>query len=118
MTTETEPTRTTPQHPRVLVNEYYDPFGPDVGCLRQEGITDKKVRVLRSRLSALNQVLRQGADTQGFTPVRPRFTGHALCSSQPYVQGSADSAPLHPTAAGEMAIAIADQQGLLQTRNP
>ncbi|ELS50875.1 SGNH/GDSL hydrolase family protein [Streptomyces viridochromogenes] len=101
-----------PQRPAVLVNEYYDPFGPDVDCLRQEGLTQQKVRVLRSRLAALNAVLRQGAETADFTSVRPDFTGHGLCSAQPYVQGTADRAPLHPTAAGALAIALADQQAL------
>ncbi len=101
-----------PHHPAVLVNEYYDPFGPDVGCLREEGLTWGKVQVLRSRLAALNTVLRQGAETAGFTPVRPDFREHALCSAQPYVQGPADRAPLHPTAAGGLAIALTDQQAL------
>jgi hypothetical protein len=50
--------------------------------------------------------------TFGFTPVQPRFDGHELCTSQPYVQGLRDNAPLHPTAAGELAIALADQQAL------
>ncbi|WP_171108711.1 MULTISPECIES: SGNH/GDSL hydrolase family protein [unclassified Streptomyces] len=101
-----------PQDPAVLVNEYYDPFGPDVDCLRDEGLTREKVQVLRSRLAALNAVLRQGAETAGFTPVRPDFTGHGLCSAQPYVQGPTGRAPLHPTAAGALAIALADQQAL------
>ncbi|MFR0357322.1 SGNH/GDSL hydrolase family protein [Streptomyces sediminimaris] len=101
-----------PQHPEVLIDEYYDPFGPDIGCLHDEGVTKDKVRVLRSRLAALNKVLRLGARAQGFTPVRPDFSGHGLCSGQPYVQGPADAAPLHPTAAGEMAITVAVQQAL------
>jgi lysophospholipase L1-like esterase len=101
-----------PQHPAVLVNEYYDPFGPDVDCLREEGLTRQKVQVLRSRLAALNTVLRQGAETAGFTPVRPNFEGHGLCSNQPYVQGPTDRAPLHPTAAGALAIALANQQAI------
>ncbi|MFE2644647.1 SGNH/GDSL hydrolase family protein [Streptomyces nigra] len=82
-----------PQHPRVLVNEYYDPFGTDVGCLCEEGLSPPKVSVLRSRLAALNSVLRHGAETAGFTSVRPDFTGHGLCSPQPYVQSPTDRAP-------------------------
>jgi len=57
-------------------------------------------------------VLKDGATTFGFTPVQPRFDGHALCTAQPYVQGLHDNAPLHPTSAGELAIALADQQAL------
>lgn len=101
-----------PQHPTVLVNEYYDPFGPDSDCLRKEGLTRQKVQVLRSRLAALNAVLREGAEESGFTPVRPEFEGHGMCSDQPYVQGPTDRAPLHPTAAGALAIALAVQQAI------
>ncbi|MFE7900411.1 SGNH/GDSL hydrolase family protein [Streptomyces sp. NPDC057424] len=101
-----------PNRPAVLVNEYYDPFGADVACLREEGLTEQKVQVLRSRLTALNSVLRQGAETAGFTPVKPEFAGHGLCSDQSYVQGPTGRAPLHPTAAGALAIALADQQAL------
>ncbi|WP_225813585.1 SGNH/GDSL hydrolase family protein [Streptomyces spinosus] len=101
-----------PQHPKVVVNEYYDPFGSDVSCLRGEGLTVAKVRVLRARLSVLNDVLREGATSRGFTAVRPDFTGHELCSAQPYVQGPTDRAPLHPSAAGQLAIAVADQRAL------
>ncbi|MET9135183.1 SGNH/GDSL hydrolase family protein [Streptomyces antibioticus] len=103
---------TLPQHPAVVVNEYYDPFGRDVSCLRKNGLTRQKAEVLRSRLAALNAVLRQGAVTAGFTAVTQDFEGHRLCSAQPYVQGPADRAPLHPTAAGALSIALADQQAL------
>ncbi|MEU0213975.1 hypothetical protein ABZ281_02255 [Streptomyces sp. NPDC006265] len=68
--------------------------------------------MLRSRLAALNSVLRQGAETAGFTPVKPDFGGHGLCSAQPYVQSPTDRAPLHPTAAGALAIALADQHAI------
>lgn len=101
-----------PQHPKVLVNEYYDPFGEDLGCLKDEGLTEEKAKVLRSRLAALNSVLRKGAESAGATAVRPLFTGHGLCTKQPFVQGTTDRAPLHPTAAGELAIALADQRAL------
>ncbi|MFD0336716.1 SGNH/GDSL hydrolase family protein [Streptomyces erythrogriseus] len=103
---------TLPQHPTVVVNEYYDPFGADVSCLENVGLTRQKAEVLSSRLAALNAVLRQGAETAGFTPVKQNFEGHRLCSAQPYVQGPADRAPLHPTAAGSLAIALADQKAL------
>ncbi|MFF8996289.1 SGNH/GDSL hydrolase family protein [Streptomyces sp. NPDC014983] len=103
---------TLPQHQTVLINAYYDPFGPDIGCLKREGLTKDKTEVLRARLGSLNTVLREGAEAAGFPFARPHFTGHELCSSQPYVQGPADKAPLHPTAAGELAIALADQRFL------
>lgn len=101
-----------PNHPHVIVNEYYDPFGPDAHCLTREGVTNAKAQQLRSRLAELNAVLRQGALDAGFAAVQPQYTGHELCDKQPFVQSPADQAPLHPTAAGELAIALADQQAL------
>jgi len=101
-----------PGTPAVLVNEYYSPFGADIGCLRRDGLTPAKEKVLDSRLAQLNAVLAQGAQTFGFGVVDPSFAGHELCTQDPYVQGPADPAPLHPNAAGELAIALADQQAL------
>ena len=99
-----------PAHPAVLVNEYYLPFGSDVGCLQQYGMTQAKVKVLLARLGQLNTVLAQGAGLFGFGVATPRFAGHELCTADPWVQGPSDPAPLHPNAAGELAIALADQQ--------
>ena len=99
-------------NPAVLANQYYSPFGTDIGCLARYGITAAKEKVLLSRLGQLNTVLAQGAQTFGFGVTDPSFTGHELCTADPYVQGPGDPAPLHPTAAGELAIALADQQAL------
>ena len=101
-----------PGAPAVLVNEYYSPFGSDIGCLSGYGLTPVKEKVLAARLAQLNAVLAQGAQTFGFGVVAPSFAGHELCTQNPYVQGPADPAPLHPNAAGELAIALADQQAL------
>jgi len=99
-----------PSHPAVLVNEYYSPFGTNISCLRQYGMTQAKVNVLRARLNDLNTALAQGAGLFGFGVALPRFTGHELCTADPWVQGATDPAPLHPNAAGELAIALADEQ--------
>jgi hypothetical protein len=103
-----------PGHPAVLVNQYYSPFGTNIGCLQRYGITAAKKQVLLSQLGQLNAVLAQGAQTFGFGVTDPPFTGHELCTADPYVQGPGDPAPLHPTAAGELAMALADQQALPQ----
>jgi hypothetical protein len=101
-----------PGTPAVLVNEYYSPFGPNIGCLTRYGLTPAKEKVLLARLGQLNTVLAEGAQTFGFGVADPPFTGHELCTAEPYVQGPADPAPLHPTVTGELAIALADQQVL------
>jgi hypothetical protein len=97
-------------HPAVLVNEYYSPFGKSVGCLAGYGMTASKARALQRRLDQLNKVLAQGAGAFGFGVAAPAFTGHELCSAYPYVQGPDEPAPMHPNAAGELAIALADEQ--------
>jgi hypothetical protein len=113
-----------PGSPDVLINQYYSPFGKDLRCLARYGINAAKEKVLMSRLGQLNAVLAQGAQTFGFGVTDPPFTGHELCTADPYVQGPGDPAPLHPTAAGELAIALADQQvlpkveGLVPAQSP
>lgn len=98
--------------PVVVVNLYYNPFGGAQDCLTSVGIDKDKVRTLVARLDALNTVLAGGATATGFSVMRPNFAGHGLCSSQPYVQGIDDAAPLHPTTAGALAIALTLQQQL------
>ena len=101
-----------PEHPAVLVNEYYSPFGTSIGCLARYGMTAAKEKVLLSRLGQLNAVLAQGADAFGDGVTTPQFTGHELCTADPYVQGPGDPAPMHPNIAGQLAIALADQAAL------
>jgi GDSL-like Lipase/Acylhydrolase family len=101
-----------PGHPAVLVNEYYSPFGSSIGCLARYGMTTAKEKVLLSRLGQLNAVLAQGADAFGDGVAVPQFTGHELCTADPYVQGPGDRAPMHPNVAGQLAIALADQEAL------
>jgi len=98
-----------PRHPGVIINQYYDPFPDDISCLANRGITKDKQQTLQSDLAALNAVLAAGAKAAGFSTVGPDFTGHGVCSTYPYVQGLDAVAPLHPTAAGQMAIALADE---------
>jgi hypothetical protein len=81
-----------------------------VDCLQKYGMSAAKVKVLLTRLTQLNKVLQQGANLFGFGVATPRFTGHELCTAVPWVQGPSDPAPLHPNAAGELAVALADEQ--------
>ncbi|MEU0529006.1 hypothetical protein [Amycolatopsis tolypomycina] len=103
---------TLPSHPRILINLYYNPFDVGAHCLDHLGLPSGKQRSLVALLDALNNVLGNGARTAGATPVLPDFTGHRLCDRSPYVQGPDDPAPFHPTPAGELAIALADDHAL------
>jgi GDSL-like Lipase/Acylhydrolase family len=107
-----------PGLPRVIVNEYYDPLPAQPSCPGQTAITAAKSAVLLSRLTTFNTVLADGAGSFGFDAVAPSFAGHELCTAQSFVQGLEDPAPLHPTAAGEIAIALADEQALLNPAPP
>jgi len=103
-----------PSHPQVIINRYYDPFGTEPGCLSQAGLTTPSLQTLTSRLQTLNAVLAKGAVQFRFSSPQPDFTGHQLCTSQPYVQGLSAAAPFHPTVLGQLAIALADQAALNQ----
>jgi hypothetical protein len=105
-----------PAHPHVIINQYYDPFGPQPGCLSGEGLTTAKLATLTARLAALNTVLANGAAQFGFSAPQPQFTGHQLCSPLSYVQSPGSPAPFHPTEMGQLAIALADQ-AILQTQS-
>jgi GDSL-like Lipase/Acylhydrolase family len=107
-----------PSHPQVIINRYYNPFDLQLNCLAKVGLTQPKLRTLTSRLDTLNAVLAKGAAEFGFISVRPDFGGHQLCTPQPYVQGLGDSAPFHPTAEGQLAMALADQAALSPTIIP
>jgi hypothetical protein len=103
-----------PGHPQIIINRYYNPFGDQPGCLSRAGLTAANLQTLTSRLTTLNAVLAKGATQFRFSSPQPDFAGHQLCTAQPYVQGLSSPAPFHPTAAGQLAIALADQAALGQ----
>jgi lysophospholipase L1-like esterase len=105
-----------PSRPQVIINRYYDPFGSQPGCLGQDQISATNLQTLTSRLATLNEVLAQGAAQFGFSSPQPDFAGHQVCTPQPYVQGLGAAAPFHPTAAGQLAIALADQAAVQPVR--
>lgn len=104
--------RSLPDPPVVVVNQYYNPLGGDLDCVASKGITDAKREWLVEQLGALNTVLAAGAEASDFVSVKPNFTGHALCSAEPYLYGVDSPAAFHPTTAGALAIALADQAAL------
>jgi GDSL-like Lipase/Acylhydrolase family len=107
-----------PGLPRVIINEYYDPLPAQPHCAGEPAITAAKSAVLLSRLTTFNTVLADGAASFGFEAVDPSFVGHELCTQQSFVQGLDAAAPLHPNAAGEIAIALADEEALLNPGPP
>jgi hypothetical protein len=109
---------TLPGAPHVIVNEYYDPLPAKPVCPALPDVTAAKSGVLLDRLTMFNTVLSEGAASFGFAAVDPNFSGHELCTSQSFVQGLSAAAPLHPNAAGELAIALGDERPLLNPAPP
>ena len=107
-----------PNHPQVLVNLYYSPINPEDDCLAQAGVTREKQQSVLTTLAALNSILEKGAKAASFQVAQPDFSGHGVCSDSPYVQGVDAHAPFHPNAAGELAIALADEHALQASEGP
>jgi lysophospholipase L1-like esterase len=102
------------QPPRVIVTGYYNPLS--AACIGgQQQVTADEIAWLTNETSALNQTLRNVTAHFPFATFVPvNFAGHDICSSSPWVQGPGDSAPLHPTANGQQAIAQAVLRALGQ----
>jgi lysophospholipase L1-like esterase len=107
-----------PGPPRVIVNEYYNPLPATPSCPGRPDFTAAKSAVLLDRLTTFNAVLAAGAASFGFEAIAPSFAGHEVCTSESFVQGPGAGAPLHPNAAGELAIALADERALLNPPPP
>jgi hypothetical protein len=89
--------------PKVLVVQYYNPFGADLSCLKGTGLGDrKKLMELSKRVLQLNDEIASSAAAFRFQVVPTDFTAGPICSLRPYVQGPLDKAPFHPTIAGAL----------------
>jgi hypothetical protein len=100
----------------IIVNQYYAAVAMQTtdfnGCSAyalQQGDLD----FYYARLDQLNNAIAKGVNAAGGALlVDPNFSGHYICDSQPWVQSTDDSRPLHPTAAGQAEIAKLDEAAL------
>ena len=91
--------------PKVLISGYYNPLS-NAQCLGEGRVTLKELSWIRNQTNSLNQAIRSVTPYfKNVTYVPISVTGHELCSKDPWVQGITAAAPLHPTAAGQAAIA-------------
>jgi len=91
--------------PKVLISGYYNPLS-NAQCLGEGRVTLNELSWIRNQTNSLNQAIRSVTPYfKNVTYVPISITGHELCSKDPWVQGIAAAAPLHPTAAGQAAIA-------------
>lgn len=91
--------------PQVIITGYYNPLSAP--CVQQfPQLTSYELSWLNSGVSRLNSTISRVASQYPFVKYAPvNFVGHELCTASPWVQGINDAAPLHPTAAGQQAIA-------------
>jgi len=91
--------------PKVLISGYYNPLAT-AQCLGEGRITAKELSWIKTQTNSLNQAIRSVTPYfKNVTYVPLSITGHELCSKDPWVQGITATAPLHPTATGQAAIA-------------
>jgi lysophospholipase L1-like esterase len=98
-------TRSAGDPPQVLISGYYSPIA-STECLATNRITPDEVSWLNDQTARMNQAIRSVVALFSFAEFIPiDFTGHEVCSSDPWVQGLEATAPIHPTSAGQAAIA-------------
>lgn len=96
-----------PAIPPVIVAGYYQVVpSPAASCQDLSGVDAAEQAWLRQEQTALNDAIRTAASPFAFVHYTDvDFSGHELCTDSPWVQGLADPAPYHPTAAGQTAYA-------------
>ncbi|HET8884253.1 MAG TPA: SGNH/GDSL hydrolase family protein [Candidatus Saccharimonadales bacterium] len=91
--------------PAVLLSGYYTPFA-DLSCVETNRVTTAEQTWLKGQRDQLNQAIQSVVPYFAFAQYVPLdFSGHELCSSDPWVQDIQDDAPFHPTADGQASIA-------------
>lgn len=95
--------------PEVIFTGYFIPFSPDgPRCNEVRNFTTAEMSWMNTQAAKLNQVIHDAVSWYSFATYVPvDFSGHELCSNEPWVQGLQDLAPIHPTAGGQAAIARA-----------
>lgn len=91
--------------PQVYISGYYSPLA-STECITENRITTSEAEWMDLQTANLNQAIRSVIPLFDFAQYVPvDFSGHEVCSSEPWVQGLEAEAPIHPTAAGQAAIA-------------
>lgn len=99
--------------PTVVLTGYYNPVSDRCTALQNQ-VTAAEISWLTASTAALNKTIQDIAATHGsfVRYAAVDFSGHDLCSAEPWIQGNGASAPLHPTLQGQQAIARSVVQAL------
>lgn len=97
--------RSSANTPTVVITGYYNPVSE--ACVNTyPGITSDEISAISNRVSELNRTIQEVASAYSFVRFAPvDFSGHDICSTDPWVQGPSDPDPIHPTAEGQDVIA-------------
>ncbi|HSX07648.1 MAG TPA: SGNH/GDSL hydrolase family protein [Candidatus Saccharimonadales bacterium] len=98
------------QPPKVIVTSYFAPFSTSApACADTQGITTSEMQWVNGQEAKLDQAIKSVSDLFGnmTTYVPVNFSGHELCTAEPWIQGLHAPAAFHPTVAGQAAIAKA-----------
>jgi lysophospholipase L1-like esterase len=103
---------------KLLVIGYYQVFPPaGTNCADTGGLDNRGLSWARELRARLNRVVADTVRETGTgTYVEIDFSGHELCTSEPWVQGLADPAPYHANIAGQAAIARQIEEELREGR--
>jgi len=101
---------------RIVVNTYYNLLEPTDTCFAGAGVTPDEVGFIAAQEGLFNTAIGLAATQLNIPTVAVDFSGHSLCSEQPWIQGVADRAPLHPNALGQQQIAAQDAAVLTSGR--
>jgi lysophospholipase L1-like esterase len=95
------------QLPTVLVTGYYQVFpATATSCADLTGIDASEQAFGRTLQSSISTTIQKVVSANNFAQFVPiDFSGHELCTAQPWVQGLNASAPYHPNDAGQAVIA-------------
>lgn len=94
--------------PQVILTGYYQPFSNTATCTGTDRLTTAEIIWLNRRTELLNQAISGTVSKYSFADFAPvSFAGHDICSADPWIQSASDTAPFHPTATGQAAIARA-----------
>ena len=94
--------------PSIVVTGYHQvvPVTPISDCADLAGIDSNEQGYIRQLQSDLSNTIKSVVSRYSFAQfVSVDFSGHELCTKDPWVQGRLDKQPYHPTAAGQTAYA-------------
>jgi len=93
--------------PKVIVSGYYNlyPTSNNV-CTVKSPLEDSELNWVQTQTNALNSAIKETVLRHSSVRyLAIDFTGHLLCSSEPWLQDIGDPAPYHPNETGQISIA-------------